>query len=112
MRRRSGVRHSPRRIAQSIIATATTTIVTRLVPAEHHGEGIGYFALGITLATAMLHTGSVLGNVIALQNVVMARSALEEDIPEAEVLRYSSRLLLVCILLVLASAAVWQGLGH
>ena len=66
----------------------------------------------ITLATAMLHTGSVLGNVIALQNVVMARSALEEDIPEAEVLRYSSRLLLVCILLVLASAAVWQGLGH
>lgn len=39
--------------AFGIIATATTTIVTRLVPAEHHGEGIGYFALGITLATAI-----------------------------------------------------------
>ncbi|MEJ1240916.1 L-lactate permease [Chryseolinea sp. T2] len=61
----------------------------------------------VTLATAVLHSGSVAGNAIALQNIVMARSAVDEPIHDREVFRYTSRTLLICLLCVSISAAVW-----
>lgn len=39
--------------AFGITSTATGTIVASIVPQERRGEGIGYFALSITLATAI-----------------------------------------------------------
>lgn len=61
-----------------------------------------------SLAMAMLHTGSVLGNVIALQNIVMARSATDEIIHDRDVMRYTIRALIVCVLCVVISATLWQ----
>ncbi|RPK03097.1 MFS transporter [Priestia endophytica] len=36
--------------AYGIASTATGTIVTKIIPHERHGEGIGYYGLSITLA--------------------------------------------------------------
>lgn len=36
-----------------ITATAAATIVSHIVPRARYGEGLGYFALGVTLATAI-----------------------------------------------------------
>jgi lactate permease len=61
----------------------------------------------VGLAMAMLHTGSVLGNVISLQNIVMARSAVEQQLHDRDVLRYTTRTLLACLLCVSVSTAIW-----
>ncbi|AJS60437.1 MFS transporter [Paenibacillus sp. IHBB 10380] len=45
-------------ISFGIAATATNTIVVGLIPPERRGQGIGYFALSITLAAAV---GPLLG---------------------------------------------------
>lgn len=37
-------------VAYGIASTATGTIVTKIIPHERHGEGIGYYGLSITLA--------------------------------------------------------------
>lgn len=39
--------------ALGIATTATGTIVANIIPKERHGEGIGYYALSITLAAAV-----------------------------------------------------------
>lgn len=40
-------------IAFGIASTATGTIVGNIIPADRRGEGIGYYALSLTLATAI-----------------------------------------------------------
>lgn len=40
-------------IALGIASTAVGTIVARIIPAERKGEGIGYFSMSATLATAI-----------------------------------------------------------
>lgn len=39
--------------ALGVASTATGTIVAKIIPNERHGEGIGYYALSITLAAAV-----------------------------------------------------------
>src|SRR5699024_10553141 len=40
-------------VFMGIASTATGTIVTKIIPASRRGEGIGYFSMSITLATAI-----------------------------------------------------------
>lgn len=40
-------------IGMGISSTAAATIITNFIPAERRGEGIGYFALSVTLAAAI-----------------------------------------------------------
>lgn len=40
-------------IGFGIASTSTGTIVANIVPVEHRGEGIGYYALSVTVATAI-----------------------------------------------------------
>lgn len=61
---------------------------------------------GISTSMAMLHSGSVLGNIIALQNIVMARSALDVQLHDRDVLSYTVRALVICLLCVFVSAAI------
>lgn len=61
----------------------------------------------VSLGTAMLHSGSVAGNAIALQNIVMARSAVDERILDSEVFRYTSRTLIICLICISLSTALW-----
>lgn len=49
-------------VALGIAITATGAIIARVVPAERHGEGIGYYALTIPLGSAM---GPLLGILVA-----------------------------------------------
>ncbi|NJK84220.1 MAG: hypothetical protein HC912_10915 [Saprospiraceae bacterium] len=60
----------------------------------------------LPVALALLHTGSALGNMIALQNIVMVKSALKAENSEREVIRYSLLTLGAYLLLVLLSAWV------
>ncbi len=59
----------------------------------------------LPVALALLHTGSALGNMIALQNIVMVKSALKAENSEREVIRFSLLTLGAYLLLVLLS--VW-----
>lgn len=61
----------------------------------------------VGLAMAMLHTGSVLGNVIALQNIVMARSAAEQQLDDRDVLHYTVETLVACLVCVAISTGAW-----
>lgn len=63
--------------------------------------------LASSLYIAMLHSGSTLGNVISLQNIVMARSALEDDIHDRDVLHNTVRTLIVCFVLVCIATGLW-----
>lgn len=40
-------------ISYGMASTAISTIVTSLIPEKHHGEGVGYFMLSITLGSAI-----------------------------------------------------------
>ena len=62
--------------------------------------------ININITTAMLHSGSVLGNIVALQNIVMARSALETQLHDKDVLSYTVRALLICLICVFISAGI------
>ncbi|MGC3943671.1 MAG: L-lactate permease [Chryseolinea sp.] len=59
------------------------------------------------LGMAVLHSGSVVGNAIALQNIVMARSAVDDPVLDRDVFRYTSRTLLICLACLSVSTAVW-----
>lgn len=55
------------------------------------------------LLIALLHTGSAIGNAISLQNIVMVKSVISEDISENTILKYTILVVLPYLILVFLS---------
>jgi L-lactate permease len=52
------------------------------------------------LALAVLHSGSAVGNAISLQNVLMVKSIIPDEIEEARIVQTNAPVVLVYMLLV------------
>jgi len=59
------------------------------------------------LFTALLHTGSAIGNAISLQNIIMVKSVIPENISESRILKFSLPVVLLYAVLVVTSAFIF-----
>jgi len=59
------------------------------------------------LLTAMLHTGSAVGNAISLQNIIMVKSVVPENISESRILKFNLPVVGFYIVLVVLSALIY-----
>ena len=60
------------------------------------------------LFTALLHTGGAIGNAISLQNIVMVKSVIPDNISEASVFKFNLPVVLLYAVLVVISAFVFM----
>jgi len=60
------------------------------------------------LFTALLHTGGAIGNAISLQNIVMVKSVIPENISESRILKFNLPVVLLYAVLVVISAFVFM----
>jgi len=60
------------------------------------------------LFTALLHTGGAIGNAISLQNIVMVKSIIPDNISEASVFKFNLPVVLLYAVLVVISAFVFM----
>ena len=59
------------------------------------------------LLTAMLHTGSAVGNAISLQNIIMVKSVVPENISESRILKFNLPVVGFYVALVVLSALIY-----
>jgi len=60
------------------------------------------------LLTAMLHTGSAVGNAISLQNIIMVKSIVPENISESRILKFNLLIVGFYVVLVLLSSLIYM----
>jgi len=60
------------------------------------------------LLTAMLHTGSAVGNAISLQNIIMVKSVIPENISESRILKFNLPIVGFYVALVLLSSLIYM----
>jgi len=60
------------------------------------------------LLTAMLHTGSAVGNAISLQNIIMVKSVVPENISESRILKFNLLVVVLYVVLVVLSALIYM----
>jgi len=60
------------------------------------------------LFAALLHTGSAVGNAISLQNIIMVKSVVPENISESRILKYNMPVVGVYVVLVVLSALIYM----
>ncbi len=60
------------------------------------------------LFTALLHTGSVIGNAISLQNIVMVKSVIPENISEESILKFNMPVVGLYVMLVIFGALIYM----
>jgi lactate permease len=59
------------------------------------------------LFMSLLHTGSAIGNAISLQNIIMVKSVIPENISESRILKFSLPVVLLYAVLVVISALIF-----
>jgi L-lactate permease len=59
------------------------------------------------LFMSLLHTGSAVGNAISLQNIVMVKSVIPENISESRILKFNLPIVGIYVMLVLLSALIY-----
>jgi L-lactate permease len=60
------------------------------------------------LFMSLLHTGSAVGNAISLQNIVMVKSVIPENISESRILKFNLPIVGIYIVLVVVSALIYM----
>jgi L-lactate permease len=60
------------------------------------------------LFTALLHTGSAIGNAISLQNITMVKSVLSDNISESRILKFTLPIVGIYVLLVFVSILIYM----
>jgi L-lactate permease len=60
------------------------------------------------LFAALLHTGSAVGNAISLQNIIMVKSVVPENISESRILKHNMPVVGVYVVLVVLSALIYM----
>jgi len=60
------------------------------------------------LFTSLLHTGSAIGNAISLQNIIMVKSVVPENISESRILKFNLPVVGIYVVLVFVSALIYM----
>jgi L-lactate permease len=60
------------------------------------------------LFAALLHTGSAIGNAISLQNIIMVKSVVPENISESRVLKFNLPVVVLYAVLVIIAALIYR----
>jgi len=61
-----------------------------------------------SLFTALLNTGGAIGNAISLQNIVMVKSVIPDNISEASVLKFNLPIVGIYVVLIVVSALIFM----
>jgi L-lactate permease len=59
------------------------------------------------LFMSLLHTGSAIGNAISLQNIIMVKSVIPDNISESRILKFNLPIIGIYVVLVLISTLIY-----
>jgi len=60
------------------------------------------------LFMSLLHTGGAIGNAISLQNIIMVKSVIPENISESRILKFNLPIVVIYVVLVVLSALIYM----